>query len=275
MFGFGAQKTSRAPVAAGRFYPREPEELRAVLGQLLAGAPRSEGPAPKALIVPHAGYLYSGTTAAAAYASLLPERHLIRRVILLGPSHFVLVEGLAVSRAEEFRTPLGAVPIDAELIGRLKRLPQVRERDEAHAQEHSLEVQLPFLQVVLDDFTLVPLTAGQIPAEQLAEVLEVVWGGAETRVVISSDLSHYHDSETARVIDQATAKAIEELDDGGIAEDQACGQVPLRGLLCAARRRGLCARTLALRNSGDTAGPPDRVVGYGAFAFFEREAVPA
>jgi len=234
--------------------------------QLLDSAPAVPGPAPKALIVPHAGYIYSGNTAAAAYASLIPDRHAIKRIVLLGPSHFVPVPGLAISAAEHFMTPLGRVSVDRSAVHQLKTLQQVQESEDAHRQEHSLEVQLPFLQTVLHEFSIVPLVAGEATTEQVAEVLEMLWGGAETRFIISSDLSHYHDSETARLLDQATAKAVEELNGAAIAEDGACGQIPICGLLRAACHHGLRARTLALRNSGDTAGSRDRVVGYGAFA---------
>jgi AmmeMemoRadiSam system protein B len=267
MFGLRAQTKIRPAVAAGRFYPGAPDALRSLLNQLLGSAPPAPGPAPKALIVPHAGYIYSGTTAAAGYASLIPDRLVIKRIVLLGPSHFVPVYGLAVSGAEGFMTPLGLVPVDREAVNQLRNLQQVRELEDAHAQEHSLEVQLPFLQTLLGEFSIVPLVAGEATAEQIAEVLEMLWGGPETRLVISSDLSHYLHSQSARALDGTTAAAIEELKGEAIAEEQACGQLPIRGLLCAARRHGLRARTLALRNSGDTAGPPERVVGYGAFAF--------
>lgn len=267
MFASRASGKIRPAVAAGRFYPGNADQLRALVGQLLASVPPVNEPAPKALIIPHAGYLYSGTTAAAGYSSLLPDRNAIKRVILVGPSHFIPVDGLAVTGAEAFSTPLGNVAVDVEQVNSIKRLPQVHELDEAHAQEHSLEVQLPFLQTVLSNFTIVPLTVGETSADQIVEVLDLLWDGAETRIIISSDLSHYHDSDTARVLDVATATAIEKLNEEALAEEAACGQSPMCGLLRAARNRGLRARTLALRNSGDTAGPRDRVVGYGAFAF--------
>jgi AmmeMemoRadiSam system protein B len=266
MFGFPVPSKIRPAVAAGRFYPADADQLRALIGQLLADIPPQKGPSPKALIVPHAGYAYSGTTAAAGYASLLPDRDLIRRIVLLGPSHFVPVNGLAVSRAEAFSTPLGDLPIDLEQVNRIKSLPQVCELEEAHAQEHSLEVHLPFLQMILGSFRIVPLVPGDVSAEQVAEVLDLLWDGAETRLIISSDLSHYHDSQTARVLDLATATAIEGLSSEAVGEDAACGQIPICGLLRAARHHGLRAHTLALRNSGDTGGPCERVVGYGAFA---------
>ena len=227
------------------------------------------GPAPKALIAPHAGYLYSGPIAASAYAQLLPARDQIKRIVLFGPSHYVALDGLATSSAEAFATPLGIVPVDVEAVRQVRSLPQVREFDAAHAQEHSLEVQLPFLQCVLGDFTLVPLAVGEATPEDISQVLDALWDGPETRLVVSSDLSHYHDFQTAQRLDRATAKAIEALKPGGIGEERACGRMPIRGLLEAARRHGLRARTVDLRNSGDTAGPHDRVVGYGAFVFEE------
>jgi len=275
----------RPAAVAGRFYPRDPVELRDLINSLLAhvgptvretegaiGATGAGGtPAlllgPKAVIAPHAGYLYSGPIAASAYAQFLPARDHIQRIVLLGPSHYVEVEGLATSSAEAFETPLGLVPVDLEALRQARALPQVRELDAAHEFEHSLEVQLPFLQIVLGDFTLVPFAVGEATPEAVGEVLDTLWDGPETRFVISSDLSHYYDFQTAQRLDTATAKAIEALKPGGVGEERACGRTPIRGLLEAARRHGLRARTVDLRNSGDTAGPHDRVVGYGACVF--------
>jgi AmmeMemoRadiSam system protein B len=262
-----APPPSRPAAAAGRFYPSDPKRLRVLVESLLAEAGSSTEPAPKAIIVPHAGYIYSGPIAASAYARLLPARDSIQRIVLLGPAHFVPLRGVALPSAGNFETPLGSVPVDAEAVRSLRSLEQVRVLDEAHAPEHSLEVQLPFLQVVLKHFSLVPLLAGEASADQIAGVLERVWGGPETRLVISSDLSHYLDSETARLVDRATAEAIESLAPERVGNDQACGRVPIRGLLRAARAHGLRPTTVDLRNSGDTAGPRDQVVGYGAFLF--------
>jgi MEMO1 family protein len=259
----------RQPAAAGRFYPADPTELRDLIVALLGQAPPATGPPPKAIIVPHAGYIYSGPIAASAYAQLVPRRSVIRRIVLLGPAHFVPLEGLAAPSAHAFATPLGLVPVDTEALRRVELLPQVKVLDEAHAREHSLEVHLPFLQTVLGDFTLVPLAVGNASPDEIGQVLEALWGGPETLLVISSDLSHYYDSQTAQRLDRATAKAIETLKLEAVGEDQACGRMPIRGLLHAARRHGLRARTLDLRNSGDTAGPRDQVVGYGAFVFEE------
>jgi AmmeMemoRadiSam system protein B len=224
-------------------------------------------PAPKAIVVPHAGYIYSGSIAASAYARLVPARERIKRVVLLGPSHRVAFNGLAVSSADFFRTPLGKIPLDKKAIESITRLPQVQILDEAHRMEHSLEVHLPFLQSILVEFSLIPIVVGDADSSQVAQVLEQLWGGEETLIVISSDLSHYHGYEIAQKMDRKTSNAIEALNPAGIGVDQACGRNPLNGLLVAAAHHGLRAMTLDLRNSGDTAGTRDRVVGYGAYVF--------
>jgi AmmeMemoRadiSam system protein B len=259
----------RLPAVAGRFYPGNPSELRRMVEDFLRQVAAADAPAPKAVIAPHAGYIYSGPIAASAYARLAPARDIIKRVILLGPSHHVPFDGLAASSAEAFVTPLGAVPVDADAVKAICLLPQVSVRDEAHASEHSLEVHLPFLQVVLAEFKIVPLVVGDATDEQIGEVIHALWGGPETGFVISSDLSHYHDYASARELDAATARAIEELRPQDIGQEQACGRAPIRGLLRTARKRGLRARTVDLRNSGDTAGPRSEVVGYGAWTFEE------
>jgi AmmeMemoRadiSam system protein B len=259
--------TSRPPAVAGTFYPDDPGELAAAVDGYLAGAGAPEpGPAPKALIVPHAGYVYSGPVAASAYARVRELRGRVERVVLAGPAHRVPVRSLAASSAASFRTPLGEVPLDREAVERVLELPQVEVLDRAHAPEHSLEVQLPFLQRALGTFTLVPLVVGDATLEDVAEVLEVLWGGPETLILISSDLSHYFDYPTARRFDAATTRAIEALDASGLGRESACGRVAIGGLLVVAERRGLRARALDLRNSGDTAGPRDQVVGYGAYS---------
>jgi len=256
----------RTPAVAGLFYNDDAGILEAQLRGFLAEAD-AEGPPPKALILPHAGYVYSGLVAASGYARLRSAREIITRVVLIGPSHYVPLRGLAVSSAEAFVTPLGPVPVDRAAIQSLLGLPQVRTSDSAHQQEHCLEVHLPFLQQVLDKFTLVPLVAGDATADEVAEVLDLVWGGPETLIVVSSDLSHFHDYATARRLDAATSAAIEALTPDRISDEQACGRVPIKGMLQAAHRHGLVANTIDLRNSGDTAGSKDRVVGYGAFVF--------
>jgi AmmeMemoRadiSam system protein B len=261
--------STRPPAVAGSFYPADAERLRAEVEGHLRGAapPAAAEPPPKAVIVPHAGYVYSGAVAAAAYGRVARLRDRIERVVLLGPSHRVGFEGLALPSVDAFETPLGVVPIDREACERVGDLPQVRVLDAAHAREHSLEVQLPFLQRVLGTFRLVPFSVGDATAEQVAEVLERLWGGPETLVVISSDLSHYHPYDDARRLDAATARSIEALRHEALGPEQACGCVPISGLLLAARRRGLEVRPLDLRSSGDTAGPRDQVVGYGAWSF--------
>jgi hypothetical protein len=268
----------RSAAVAGAFYPGSARELSAMVRRLLddAGTPGT-GPAPKAIIAPHAGYIYSGAVAASVYARLKPLRGRIDRVVLLGPCHRVAVRGLALSGADAFATPLGDVPVDKDAGAAIADLPQVRTVDATHAQEHSLEVHLPFLQEVLGAFTLVPLVVGDASAEEVADVLERLWGGPETLIVISSDLSHYLDYDTASRLDRETCSAIEALDHTRIGYDQACGRIPVSGLLAVAKRRGLSVTTLDLRNSGDTAGGRDRVVGYGAWMFVEcdRKTAPA
>ena len=196
-------------------------------------------------------------------------RDVIKRVVLIGPAHFVPFKGLAATGAEAWTTPLGAVPVDLNAVQEICSLPQVTVLDKAHAREHSFEVHLPFLQVVLGDFNIVPLAVGDASDEEVAAVIEALWSGDETRFVISSDLSHYHGYARAQQLDAAAARAIEELRPQDIGEGQACGRIPICGLLRAARRHGLRARTVDLRNSGDTAGPRDEVVGYGAWTFEE------
>ncbi|MGD0745327.1 MAG: AmmeMemoRadiSam system protein B [Verrucomicrobiota bacterium] len=260
----------RPSAVAGRFYPGNPVRLRAMVENFLGEANAPAGSAPKAIIAPHAGYVYSGPIAASAYARLAPAREIIKRVVLLGPSHFVSFDGLAAPGAEAFATPLGTVPVDTAVVRDLcSHLPQVSVRDDAHADEHALEVQLPFLQVVLADFKIMPLLVGEARDEEVAEVIESLWDGVETCIVISSDLSHYHDYETAQRTDSGTARAIESLNWKAVGVEQACGRMPICGLLSAAKERGLRCRAVDLRNSGDTSGERERVVGYGAFVFTE------
>jgi AmmeMemoRadiSam system protein B len=256
----------RRAAVAGTFYPSRRDELRAAIEHALAGAGVTTtggagdgAPAPKALVAPHAGYVYSGAVAASAYARIAPARDRIERVVLLGPAHRVWLEGVAASGYDAWRTPLGDVPVDRPL--------NVPVDDLAHADEHSIEVHVPFLQTILGDgFTLVPLVVGHASPHHVAALLDDLWGGDETLVVVSTDLSHYHDHATATDLDRATATRIVTRDYEAIGDRDACGAFPLRGLLFAATQRGLDVELLDLRNSGDTAGPPDRVVGYGAFA---------
>jgi AmmeMemoRadiSam system protein B len=256
----------RPAAVAGRFYPGDAATLRTTVDDELARARPWSGPVPEALIVPHAGYVYSGPVAATGYATLARARDTIRRVVLLGPAHYVGVNGVGVSSADVFATPLGDVAVDRELRSRVLQLPGVGVHDAAHGPEHSLEVHLPFLQRALAEFTVLPLVVGRAPTDVVAGVLDAVWDGPETLVVVSTDLSHYLDHDTASRRDRTTAANVINgaLDD--IAPEDACGAYPLRGLLVAARERRLAVELLDLRNSGDTAGPRDRVVGYAAFA---------
>jgi AmmeMemoRadiSam system protein B len=260
---------TRAPAVAGFFYPEDPAELESALASYLAAvpAPPNGAPTPKALIVPHAGFIYSGPVAASGYARIAEQRRAIRRVVLLGPSHRIPLNGLAASGADAFETPLGAVPLDREAIDAILDFPQVQIFDAAHRDEHSLEVQLPFLQYVLEDFSLVPLSVGEAEPEEVGEVIERLWGGPETLFVVSSDLSHYYDYETARRLDSTTTRAIEALDGDALGRESACGRAPTRGLLVAAKHHKLMVETVDLRNSGDTAGDKQRVVGYGSYVF--------
>jgi hypothetical protein len=261
----------REAAVAGMFYPADPDELREMVQDFLANADK-DGSLPKAIICPHAGLIYSGPIAASAYARLYDGRERIERVVLLGPSHRVPFQGLAMTAMDYYETPLGRIPIDHEAQQQIQALPQVKLLESAHAREHSLEVQLPFLQLVLEDFKLVPLVVGEASAEEVAEVLQRLWGGPETLIVISSDLSHYHDYFTARKMDSATSEAIVTLHPESIGYDDACGRIPVRGLLTLAIREGLQGELIDLRNSGDTAGSRDQVVGYGAYAFMEQSA---
>ncbi len=263
----------RQPAVSGLFYPDDPATLRRMLSDFLTDAPVDGGEPPKAIIAPHAGYIYSGPVAASVYARLAAGHQRITRVVLLGPSHRVPFYGLAVSAADAYRTPLGDIPIDRRSVELALELAQVVQLDTAHANEHSLEVQLPFLQLLLDKFELVPLVVGDATAEEVAEVLERLWGGPETLIVISSDLSHYHDYATAQRMDRATSDSIVTLHPERLGSEDACGRIPVSGLLRLARERGLQGELVDLRNSGDTAGDKRQVVGYGAYAFSQAEAV--
>ncbi|HEX5128679.1 MAG TPA: AmmeMemoRadiSam system protein B [Usitatibacter sp.] len=262
----------RRPAVAGAFYPREAQALKEqVEAYLDAARPGADSALPKAIIAPHAGYIYSGPIAASIYARLAPLRGRVRRVVLAGPAHRVYVAGAAIPTARAFASPLGDVTLDAETLAALRALPFVEESDRAHALEHSLEVHLPFLQAVLGGFTLVPIVVGDASAEEVARLFEAAWGGDEALVVVSSDLSHYLPYEAARARDRNTVEAILRLEPR-LDPEEACGAAPINGLLQVARRRGLRPELVDLRNSGDTAGDKDRVVGYAAFAFRQEGA---
>ncbi len=255
----------RPAAVAGMFYSDDPAQLRTDILHYLKDASRNVNTPPKAIIVPHAGYVFSGPVAASAYAQLEPLAQTIKHVILLGPSHRLAFRGIATPDADIFATPLGQVKINRALCLVAEQFDFVQPIPAAHAQEHSLEVQLPFLQTLLPDFDLTPLVVGDCNADDVARVLDTLWGGDDTLIVISSDLSHYHNYEVARRLDANTSRAIEQLQPENISYDDACGRTPLNGLLTLAKHKQLQIDTLDLRNSGDTAGSKDRVVGYGAY----------
>lgn len=259
----------RPAALAGAFYPARPDQLAGMADFYLAQAPDSPLPVPKALIAPHAGFIYSGPIAARAYARLRRGRGTIRRVVLLCPNHRVALRGLAAPTVQAFRTPLGNIAIDRPALSALVEAGLAQWSDQAHAGEHAIEVHLPFLQRTLDGFTLVPLVVGEAPPDQVARALDAVWGGSETLILVSSDLSHFHGYDEARTRDERTAAAIERLDIPALLaeRDSACGRHAIAGLLVQARNRELACLRLDLRNSGDTEGDADRVVGYGAWAF--------
>lgn len=260
----------RPAAMAGSFYPGESSALAAEVAAYLADAAASRGATPKAIIAPHAGYMYSGAVAGSIYARLAPLAGIVTRVVLAGPAHRVYVTGAAIPSVDAFASPLGPVALDAAALAALRALPFVEVSDAAHAREHSLEVHLPFLQAVLGGFSLVPVVVGDASPDEMALLFDTVWGGRETLIVVSSDLSHYLPDEVARGRDSDTARAIVAME-ARLVPDEACGAAPINGLLRAARRNGMAVELVDLRNSGDTAGGRDRVVGYGAFAFTERE----
>lgn len=255
------------PSVAGMFYPEHAGELKQQVDDLLAEASIPDEPPPKALIAPHAGYIYSGPVAASAYRRLLPVADVIQRVIVLAPAHRVPFRGVATTSADFLRTPLGDIPVDRQAVSAALALPEVQEYDRAFEGEHALEVQLPFLQRTLSTFSIVPFIVGQASAEDVSRVLDLLWGGNETLIVISSDLSHFLDYFSAKEKDTHTTLAIESLQPEAIDFDDACGRTPVSGLLLSAREHGLHAKNVDLRNSGDTAGDKSRVVGYGAYVF--------
>lgn len=262
----------RKAAVSGSFYPDDPTQLRQAVNTFLASISTKQNPAtspPKALIVPHAGYMYSGSTAARAFATIQPAHRHIKRVVLLGPSHRVGFQGIAFCSSDYFNTPLGTVPVDHSAFATISTIPGVVLLDQAHAEEHSLEVQLPFLQSILDDFSVVPLVVGDIDAAQVAKVIEKLWGSNETLIIVSSDLSHFLTYDEANALDQQTCCAVEQLNPEAIGYEQACGRTPMKGLLELARDKALKVDTIELCNSGDTAGDRNRVVGYGAWAFYE------
>jgi AmmeMemoRadiSam system protein B len=256
--------TVRQPVVAGSFYPAGTGELAETVERLLAAAPRPRlSGVLRALVAPHAGYVFSGPVAASAYATLGRERA-FSRVALFGPSHFTPLRGVAVSGADGWRTPLGTVPVDGELRTAAVSWGGVVD-DEPHAADHALEVELPFLQLALgEDLRVLPVAVGDALEDAAAVVAAV---SADALVVVSTDLSHYHDDATARRLDRRTADAVVALHADAITDGDACGAGALRALLVHAGRAGWSCAELDIRTSADTAGDRRRVVGYGAFAF--------
>ncbi len=260
----------REPAVAGSFYPQNTEALEQTVRDYLHQCPcATTGQRPLAMIVPHAGYIYSAAIAASAYKQIIPYAEQISRVVLLGPSHRMPITGIASCSQSIFHTPLGDVPVDLDVIGQLNQLDYVHINDEAHRHEHSLEVQLPFLQVILKQFSIIPLLTGQVNDEQISALIAPFFQDEQTLILISSDLSHYLDYERAQQCDQATQQAIENYAAQNIHYEQACGRSAIAGLLLSAQQQHLYVKSLDLRNSGDTAGSKDRVVGYGAWAFFK------
>ena len=258
--------TVRQPAVAGMFYPGVPAALRRTTGAFLANASQAPVASPGAIIAPHAGYIYSGPVAAESFAAVRALAGAVRRVLVIGPTHYVSFRGIAAPSATAFSTPLGEMPVAEEAVEGLAGLPQIQIDDAPHAPEHALEVELPFLQTIFGSVPIIPLVVGRASGEDVAEVLAQQWD-EDTLLVVSSDLSHYHDYATAKRIDAETAAAIERLDERSVGADGACGYLPIRGLLIEAKRRGLFAHRLDLRNSGDTAGDRRSVVGYGAWVF--------
>jgi len=263
----------RPPAVAGQFYPANERDLSSAIEKLIDEAPYNFQGTPKALIIPHAGLIYSGPVAATAYRYIRDSHRNINRIILLGPCHRVGVKGLALSNANFFQTPLGNIEIDKKSISKIKHMPEVHFFDETHALEHSLEIHLPFLQKILNNFKLVPIVVGDSSAKAVADVLLKVWGGEETLIIVSSDLSHYKSYHDAKKIDAITCRAIESLNRSIITRDNACGLYPLNGLLKFAEQTCMSVKTLDIRNSGDTAGSKSKVVGYGSWIFLEQKTL--
>mgnify|MGYP002639283670 CR=1 FL=1 len=263
-------KNIRPPAVAGMFYPGNTSELNMHIRAYLGSDTYTGTRTPKVLIVPHAGTVYSGAIAAAAYRTLIPFKNTIKKVVLLGPAHQVHVNGLALPTMDQFQTPLANVNLDKPVIMKLVAdFSQVCYSDRAHQEEHSLEVQLPFLQSVLSDFSLIPFVVGDASDIEVADVIESLWGGPESLIIISTDLSHFHNYEDARNLDSQTADQIEAFNGDALADQSACGRIPLRGLLRVARQKQMTIERFDLRNSGDTAGRKDQVVGYGSWGLFE------
>jgi hypothetical protein len=262
-------KQIRPSAVSGMFYPGEPDTLSDQIFGFIHEKPIETTAVPKAIIVPNAGTVYSGSIAASAYRTLLQYRHVIHKVILLGPAHRVYLHGLALPTVDQFQTPLGEINLDTKTIQNLvDDYPQISYSDQAHAEEHSLEVQLPFLQEVLASFRLIPFVVGEASQKEVGDVIKHLWGGEECLIVISTDLSHFHSYDEAVKQDTVTANHIETFQGEQLGDRSACGRIPIRGLLHIAQQKGLSIKRFDLRNSGDTSGRKDQVVGYGAWGFF-------
>jgi len=263
--------TTRPAAVVGMFYPEDPHTLSRDIDQLLRQFPTENTGIPKALIVPHAGTIYSGLTAAAAYTQLRPSSA-FNEIVLLGPTHRIPLIGLGVPSVDAFQTPLGDIPLETTIIKDLvDQFDCINVSDSSHSEEHALEVQLPFLQRTLDSFSLIPITVGEVSEEDLGEVIDTLWGDPNRLILISSDLSHFQPYAEAQKLDLQTAHLIESFRGSELSYDSACGRAGIRGLLHVANDRGMNIERLDLRNSGDTAGPRDRVVGYGSWGFYEQK----
>jgi len=264
------EQSIRPATVAGSFYPENPDYLHSEVRRYLDAAPVPSGRPPKAIIVPHAGYVYSAPVAAQGYKALSQAKGVVTRVVLMGPTHKVAVPGFALSGAEVFDMPLAPISVDVDAVDKLAEREDAQVMDLAHAQEHSLEVQLPFIYEALGDVDIVPVLAGDCSFDQVADVLDELWGGDETAIVVSSDLSHYLSYDDCVTLDTVTTHAIETFSPEKINRPQACGRLPIGGLLKCAQQRSMKVKTLDVKNSGDTAGPRGQVVGYGSWTFAEQ-----
>jgi AmmeMemoRadiSam system protein B len=261
---------TRSAAVSGLFYPDEPQILRDTIDTLLSqSAIKEQSTQVKAIIAPHAGYQYSGLTAARVYKQLQTLRDRIQRVVLLGPSHRVAFEGMALTEADFFETPLGQIKVNKDDYPQLLAMENMFVFEQAHVAEHCIEVQLPFLQRILNNFTIIPIVVGIADPHSVSNIIESLWGGDETLFVISSDLSHYQSYESAQQTDNETSRAILDLDFNAIQPNNACGCMAVNGLLNFAHRHPLTVKLIDQCNSGDTAGDKDKVVGYGSYLFEE------
>ncbi|MDH5654459.1 MAG: AmmeMemoRadiSam system protein B [Spirochaetia bacterium] len=258
-------ETVRESAVAGSFYPDEKKHLADLVDSYLSGEDK-KNPLPEAIIVPHAGYMYSGAVAGKGYTSI--KQLDIKNILIIGPAHRVYVNGLAIPDCDAFVTPLGKISVNKELYPELVKLPFISINDEAHKDEHCIEVQLPFLQRLFTSFQIIPVLAGNADEEQIQTLFDLTSGKIDL-IIVSSDLSHYNSYETAKNLDRNAANSIEALDPFSLESEQACGSRPIKGLLLYAKRAGLKVKTLVLQNSGDVSGSRSSVVGYGSFIFYK------